>query len=97
MSKNSDPSSTPFVSSSYLTAPFDLAGLLLAGGGWIRARIDDVVATRRTTRIPLEQAVPIYTVYMTAYAAPDGEVHYFDDPYSLDGAVSRLLDDRAGD
>jgi murein L,D-transpeptidase YcbB/YkuD len=57
--------------------------------------IDDVVATRQTRQVALSEPVPIYTVYMTAYAAPDGTVSYFDDPYSLDQAINRLLDDRA--
>ena len=73
--------------------PYDLAALLLAGTDWSRARIDDVVASRRTTRIPLAQPVPVYTVYMTAYVGPDGTVVYSGDPYGLDAAVNRLLDD----
>jgi murein L,D-transpeptidase YcbB/YkuD len=76
--------------------PFDLAALLLAGAGWNRGRIDEAVTTRKTTRVPLEQPLPVYTVYMTAFAAADGSVRYFDDPYGLDDVVNRLLDDRAG-
>jgi murein L,D-transpeptidase YcbB/YkuD len=76
-------------------APLDLASSLLASAGWSRAMIDDVVATRQTRQVALSEPVPIYTVYMTAYAAPDGTVSYFDDPYSLDQAINRLLDDRA--
>ena len=75
--------------------PFDLARLLLGGTDWTPARIDEVVASRKTTRVALERPMPVYTVYMTAYAAPDGTVSYFDDPYSFDQAINRLLDDRA--
>lgn len=73
--------------------PFDLAVRLLDGTGWPRSRIDQVVATRKTTRVALEQAMPIYIVYMTAYVQPDGTVGYFGDPYGLDGGINRLLDD----
>ena len=77
--------------------PFELAARLLAGTDWNSAKIEDVVASKRTTRIPLEQQIPVYTVYMTAFAAPDGTVNYFADPYGLDAGVNRLLDDRTGD
>jgi murein L,D-transpeptidase YcbB/YkuD len=74
--------------------PFDLAALLLAGSTWNRARIAEVVGSRKTTRVPLEASIPLFTVYMTAFVMPDGGVRYFDDPYRLDPAVNRLLDDR---
>ena len=76
--------------------PFDLAELLLADTGWTQSTIDDVLETRRTTRAPLQRPMPVYTVYMTAYAAEDGTIRYSGDPYSLDGAINRLLDDQAG-
>jgi murein L,D-transpeptidase YcbB/YkuD len=76
--------------------PFDLAAILLAGAGWSRAMIDEVVAARRTRRVALDQPVPVHVVYLPAYVAPDGTVGYFADPYALDGAVNRLLDDRVG-
>jgi murein L,D-transpeptidase YcbB/YkuD len=76
--------------------PFDLAELLLAGTGWTQSRIDDVVKTRRTTRAALTPPVPVHIVYMTAYPAADGTIVYSADPYSLDAAINRLLDDRTG-
>lgn len=74
--------------------PFDLAQLLLGGTEWTQARIDQVLETKRTTRVPLEQAVPVHIVYMTAFAGDDGTIRYSDDPYSLDGAIVRQLRDR---
>jgi murein L,D-transpeptidase YcbB/YkuD len=76
--------------------PFDLAEQLLRDAGWNRAMIDDAVAKRRTQRVALAQPLPVYVIYMPAYVAADGSVSYFGDPYSLNGAVNRLLDDRAG-
>jgi murein L,D-transpeptidase YcbB/YkuD len=76
--------------------PFKLAKLLLPDGSWTQSRIDAILETRRTTRAALERPMPVYTVYMTAFAAADGTITYSDDPYSLDAAISRLLDDGAG-
>lgn len=76
--------------------PFDLAVTLLAGTGWTRAIIDEVVAGRETRRIALERPVPVYMVYLPVYAGADGSVAYFGDPYGLNDAINRLLDDRRG-
>ena len=76
--------------------PLDLAEKLLNDAGWSRLMIDDAVATRRTQRVALTQPMPVYVVYMPAYVTADGRVSYFGDPYSLNAAVNRLLDDRSG-
>jgi murein L,D-transpeptidase YcbB/YkuD len=73
--------------------PFDLARLLLTDGSWTQSRIDAVLTSRTTTRAALERPMPVYTVYMTAYPADDGTITYSDDPYSLDAAITRQLDD----
>lgn len=72
-------------------APFDLGEALLANSGWTRAMIDETVKGRQTTRVALDSPVPIYVVYLTAYAAPDGGVRYFDDPYGLDAGIAAHL------
>jgi len=71
--------------------PLDLAAALLADAGWGRTEIDQAVAGRRTQRVALAAAVPIYVVYMTAIARPDGSVSYLDDPYRLDAAIAGEL------
>lgn len=52
-----------------------------------RAKIDEAVSEDTTGRIALQQPVPIYVLYFTAYAEPDGTVRYYEDPYSLDDAI----------
>ena len=74
-------------------APLDLAATLLAGAGFDRQAIDEAVAARRTRRVPLDSPVPVYTVYLTAFAASDGTVQYLDDPYGLDAAIHARLND----
>lgn len=71
--------------------PLDLAQILLADAGWDRARIDRVVAERRTTRVPLPAGVPIYIVYLTTVVSADGSVRYLDDPYNLDGGLAQRV------
>src|SRR5690606_6352977 len=54
--------------------PLDLAATLLAGAGWTRAAIDQALDARQTKRVPLDEPVPIYMVYMTAAVGADGSV-----------------------
>jgi murein L,D-transpeptidase YcbB/YkuD len=72
--------------------PFDLAEALLKDADWSRAQIDAGVAARQTRRAPLASPVPVYVVYMTAVAGPDGTVRFLDDPYRLDAAIASELD-----
>lgn len=77
--------------------PFDLGAALLAGSEWDRARIDNAVGSRKTVRVPLDRPVPLYAVYITAVAQPDGTVRFLDDPYSLDTALRNRLAMKAGE
>ncbi len=71
--------------------PFDLAASLLAPSGWNRAKIDSIVATRRTRQVPLETPIPIYIVYRTAVADPVTGVRYLSDPCNLDAATAAQM------
>jgi murein L,D-transpeptidase YcbB/YkuD len=71
--------------------PFDLAEKLLANVGWNRTRIDSVVASRVTTRVPLSAPLPAYVVYLTAVPQPDGGIAYLKDPYKLDATLAAKL------
>jgi len=71
--------------------PFGLAERLLDNPFWDRKHIDAVVATRATTRVPLDRSVPVYVVYMTAVPQADGSVLYLKDPYKRDPEVAALL------
>jgi murein L,D-transpeptidase YcbB/YkuD len=71
--------------------PFELAEKLLADASWDRNRMNAVVASRVTTRVPLDTPLPIYVVYMTAVPQPDGSVLYLKDPYKQDDLVAAKL------
>lgn len=71
--------------------PLELAERLLAGTAWDRAAIDAAVATDRTVEAPLAAPVPVYVVYFTAEAAPDGTLRLLPDVYGRDAAVAAAL------
>ncbi len=53
---------------------------------WDRNRVDAVIETRVNTPIPVADPVPLYFTYVTAWATPNGVVHFRDDIYKRDGA-----------
>ena len=72
--------------------PFDLAERLLQQqAGWSRTRIDDVIASGRTTRVNLDQPMPIIIGYGTAVGTEDG-VSFRPDIYKRDDKVLKALD-----
>lgn len=66
-----------------LRDPFYLAEHLLARQGWDRARIDQVLATGKTTQTNLEKPLPILIQYSTTMATED-EVSFREDIYKRD-------------
>jgi murein L,D-transpeptidase YcbB/YkuD len=73
--------------------PFDLAELLLEDQGWDRARIDQVISSRKTTRINLDKPIPVMLLYWTAEADADGTVFFRKDVYNRDAPIINGLDE----
>jgi murein L,D-transpeptidase YcbB/YkuD len=67
--------------------PFELAELMLADQGWDRARIDQVLASKKTTRVNLRDPVTVMLLYWTAEADADGTVYFRRDLYDRDGPI----------
>ena len=61
----------------------DLAKTLLEGSA-TEQQIDDILASRKTTKLTLTKAIPIYIAYFTAEGAEDGTVRYYPDVYKRD-------------
>lgn len=61
----------------------ELAALLQGGDGLDEALADP----RRTVRLQMEKSVPVYLVYFTLQANPDGTLISLGDPYQRDRAV----------
>jgi murein L,D-transpeptidase YcbB/YkuD len=72
--------------------PFDLAELLLKDQGWDRARIDQVVASKKNTRVNLENPITVMLLYWTAEADEDGTVFFRKDVYNRDAPIIKGLD-----
>jgi murein L,D-transpeptidase YcbB/YkuD len=64
----------------------ELVTWLLAGTpGWSRQQIDSVIRAGDRKDARLKAPVPLYWVYVTAWATPDGVVQFRDDIYARDG------------
>ncbi len=62
-----------------------VAWLLKETPGWDRDRIDQVIASGERVDAKLAEHVPVYWVYVTAWATPEGIVQFRDDIYKKDG------------
>ena len=60
--------------------------LLMETPGWSRQEIDAVIKSGERKDARLLRPVPLYWVYVTAWATPDGVTQFRDDIYHRDGA-----------
>ncbi len=54
-------------------------------GQWSRERVDATIASGERIDVKLEEKVPIYMAYVTAWSTPNGVVHFRRDLYGRDG------------
>jgi len=71
--------------------PRDLARRLIDSNAWPETAIDQAIASGETQRVPLKQAIPVYVLYWTAFADPDGMVEFRDDIYGRDQRLAAAL------
>lgn len=69
-----------------------VAWLLKDTPGWDRQHINDVINSGQQVKVQLTPPVPVYWVYITAWATPDGIVQFRDDIYQRDGLGSVASD-----
>jgi len=53
--------------------------------GWERPQIDEAIRSGQQVTVKLAEPVPVYWVYITAWAYPNGLVEFRDDIYQRDG------------
>ena len=53
--------------------------------GWSRDQIDEAIQSGQRVDARLAKPVPVFWVYITAWATPDGLVQFRDDIYNKDG------------
>ena len=57
-------------------------------------RLEAVLDSGEETNIPLASPLPVYIVYLTAWVAEDGALHFRPDLYSRDAKLAGLLQAR---
>ena len=77
-----------------LARPLELADQVLRAGGvpgWNKDRIDEVIASAKTTVVNLQEPLPVHITYMTAWV-DDGVVNFRGDIYGHDAKLLAALD-----
>jgi murein L,D-transpeptidase YcbB/YkuD len=67
----------------------ELAAHVLAG--WTDRALATAIAAGDSRRIPVAPPLPVYVLYWTAFAGPDGQVHFRDDVYGRDRRLAAAL------
>jgi murein L,D-transpeptidase YcbB/YkuD len=72
--------------------PLELALYLLKHDPrWTRSRLDSVASRRVERTVSLAEPVPVHLLFWTAWAAPDGTMHFRRDLYGRDARLERAL------
>jgi L,D-transpeptidase YcbB len=61
--------------------------ILAESPGWSKAEIDEVIKSGERKDAKVAKPLPLYWVYVTAWATPDGVVQFRDDIYNRDGVA----------
>jgi L,D-transpeptidase YcbB len=80
-----------------LSRPLDLAEQVLRVGGvkgWTKERIDDVVASAKTTVVNLREPLPVHITYLTAWV-DDGVANFRQDIYGHDAKLLAALEGKS--
>ena len=74
--------------------PAEMAAWVLGGEekGWSLARVNEVIASGKRQVVVLDQPVPIYILYRTAYVNPaDNSLYLYEDVYGRDKLLAKAL------
>jgi murein L,D-transpeptidase YcbB/YkuD len=63
----------------------ELASWLLSDQGWNEERVNGMKKSGETLNVSVKKPVRLYFAYITAWATPDGRVHFRRDLYKRDG------------
>ena len=70
--------------------PIKLATYLLRDNpNWSQPTIEDTISQRREKYITLKEKLPVYLVYLTAWADANGHAHFRDDIYGHDSSLAK--------
>jgi len=78
---------------SHVEKPAELATWALRNNpGWPLERVkESMTAGQDNVSVRLNQPIPVFIVYGTALALENGEVHFYNDIYGHDAALSQVL------
>ena len=65
--------------------------LLLAQKGWQKKNIQQAFKKKKRRAVKMQQPMPVFLLYWTAWVAHDGVIHFRDDIYGYDRAMQHLL------
>jgi murein L,D-transpeptidase YcbB/YkuD len=72
--------------------PFELAELLVEDQPqWDRAALDQVIESRQTRRIHLQERLPVLILYLTANVDEDDRIRFYKDVYDRDAKLLEAL------
>jgi len=74
--------------------PAEMASWVLGGEekGWSIARINEIVASRKRKVAVLDQRIPVYILYRTAFVNPeDNTLYFYEDIYGRDQLLEKAL------
>lgn len=60
-------------------------------GGWSSGKVDNAMNAGTETSYVLKKRIPVYIAYFTAWADPNGNVSFYNDVYSRDARLARML------
>ncbi len=71
--------------------PLALISLLLVRQDWDEERLAQALDTNQRQVVVLDEPIPVYLVYLTAWVGPDGANHFREDIYGHDRMLARTL------
>jgi murein L,D-transpeptidase YcbB/YkuD len=75
--------------------PLALVSVLLQPQGWDQERLARAVDSNQRQVVVLDEPMPVYLVYLTAWVDAEGRNHFREDIYGHDRALANALDQYA--
>ncbi len=72
--------------------PVDLACFIMENNpSWTRSRIEEIIASGKSTTVPVQDAVTVHLTYLTFWVGEEGDAHYREDIYGRDKVLWKAL------
>lgn len=77
-----------------LEDPPRFASYVLGGQGWTPERIHEAINMGDRQKVLLDDPIPVYLMYLTAFVDEQGMVSFYDDVYGFDEELEEILSNR---